>query len=195
MLPIDRITIWENRARQRLLTSFRDAVVAYFASKEDRKERRTQINRLATPVYQAVRAANVDTRMVHRGPLTHGGRITVLEVISNVFHLQEFQASPQAAVDIVDMAIGAYAHDEWNAKLRSINPLYYLSRLFNRIIEIPFEAAGRLGVDRAKLESSLAGKIGKGIAASVLWILTVLYFADQLKLLDPLLKLIGVQRP
>jgi hypothetical protein len=116
-------------------------------------------------------------------------------LISNVFHLQEFHASPQTAVDIVDIAIGAYAHDEWNATLRSVNPLYYLSRLFNLIVDIPFEAAGRLGADKAKLESSFAGRIGKGIASSILWILTVLYLVDELELLDPILNLLYVERP
>jgi hypothetical protein len=194
MLPPNKITIWENRSRQRLLKSYRDALTTYFGGSKD-PQLRTQINQLNIPVQQVIRATGLNPAVVHRDAITHGGRHTVLDALSNVFQLSEFHISSQMIIDLVDMAIGAYAYSERSAKFRSYNPLFYITRFFTWIVDLPFEAAARVGADKERLESSNAGRIVKAGSAAVLWLLAVLKAIDELGLLQSLKELLGVKSP
>lgn len=179
----NKIPIWENRRRVKLLNEFRNLVVTYFNNttpigfggfelreNEQAVNARQVINHNLQQLYTIVIAAGVNPLIEYTPPPAVGGYIRSINVILNIFNLSRFEIRPPVLLDYIDRSIGIYKNDKTNALLRTLNPLFWLGLVFEYIARLPFKIIGKMGFDQEKAESSFIGKIVKGI----FYVITVL---------------------
>ena len=168
-----KITYWENRKRVKLLSKFRDLVVDYFNNVEYNflhiKENqntlriRQEINLHLDRVYSYIIYTGVNPKIYYSPPPAVGGIAGNIDLIHNIFNLHMFDIPVQNLIDFIDRAIGIYEEDKINSLLRTFNPFFWLGRLVDFIVGIPFKFIGKIGFNREKVEASIVGKIIKGI--------------------------------
>ena len=186
-----KILIWENNRRILKLGEFRKSIVAYFNNcdfsgyalepEENQKalDARREINVSLKEVFKITVAAGINPTITYTPPPAIGGYIRDVDLIHNIFNIRAYRLSPEMIIDVIDRAIGVYATNRRMAKVRIINPFYYLGVILDLITELPFILIGRLGFDRDKAESSSVGRIAKGIFQTVAFLaatFAVLYY-------------------
>ena len=175
-----KIPYWENRKRVKMLIKFRKLVVNYFNNVEYnsffslRKNQeaiklRHEINLCLDKIYSYIISAGINPTIYYSPPPAIGGIAGDIDLIHNIFHLHRFEISPHCIIDNVDRAIGIYEDDKKNALFRTLNPFFWTGRVIDFIVEIPFKLIGEIGFNREKIESSLLGRVIKGI----LYLITV----------------------
>ncbi len=88
-------------------------------------------------------------------------------------------------LDYIDRSIGIYERNHSAAVIRTINPFFYIGWLVEFIVELPFLAIAKLGLDRKKAESSMLGRIIKGILYLITVIAALLTILQLLDILEP----------
>jgi len=192
-----KILYWENARRIRELIKFRDQVVTYFNNCEfDRLEPleneeavkvRSAINRSMVEIRDMIIAAGVLPIITYTPPRTVGGYIQNIDMILNIFHVQHYDINPKEITDYLEKAIGVYEKSQRRSKIRIFNPFFYIGFLLDLIAEIPFFLVGKIGFNRTKAESSVIGRIIKGIGylipvlAAALTILDILGYTEIIK--------------
>lgn len=197
-----KIPIWENKRRLHLLVRFRALVVSYFKHTEkkwletelieDKQARvfRMRINRLMEDAHVTVKLADLNPSTAYKLAPAAGGYVTNIDFIQDIFRIHRFQVSPTNTLDLIDRAIGIYQRDRLCALLRSVNPLFWLGLVVDYLIRFPFLVLSRLGLDPAKTEASVIGKIVKGClsvivaSALILTVLEILGYGDWLRALS-----------
>ena len=179
-----KITYWENRKRVKSLSKFRDLVIDYFNNVEydflhikenqDAIRIRQEINLRLNRVYSYIIYSGVNPEFYYSPPPAVGGIAGNIDLIHNIFNLHTFGAHAiqnliQNLIDFIDRAIGIYEEDKINSLLRTFNPFFWLERLVDFIVGIPFKFIGKIGFNREKVEASIVGKTIKG----VLYLITV----------------------
>ncbi len=164
-----KIPIWENRRRVELLTKFRSLIVEYFNNVsfeysipiENRvaKDARRNINLILNEVNSVIISAGIKTVAYYSG----GGSGGSIDLIQNVFNLHYYLIGYEQVLDMVDRAIGVYESDKSNALLRTLNPLFWISLILDYIVSLPFKFVGKMGFNQSRIESSIVGRIVKGI--------------------------------
>ena len=197
-----KIPFWENKRRRTLLNRFREATVFYFNNSEahwmadDRiendkaKQTRTEINRMIHEIHKIVILSNVNPSILYTPPPAIGGYVRNIDLIINIFNLQRFQINPQSLIDYIDRAIGVYENDYNPSILRTINPLYWISVIFDYVVSLPFILIGKLGFNQQKIEASFYGKLFKIIIQLILGTAAFLTILDKTGYLDQFIKLI-----
>mgnify|MGYP001615434167 CR=1 FL=1 len=190
------IPLWENKRRLQVLNNFRLLVKTYYdhsnyswmaegqIEKDEAKQARTEINLILHDAHNIITYSGVPTIVRYTPPPVVGGYIQNLDVIKNMFILHQFQMGEDAVTDIIDRSIGIYQSDQSLCFRRTINPFWWIGKLFTWFVSLPFKLLGTIGFDQKKAEESLIGKIIKGL----LYLITV--FASLLTILD-LLGLLG----
>ncbi|MCK4532884.1 hypothetical protein KAU39_03795 [bacterium] len=170
-----KITILENRNRTKLLVEFRKNVVNYFDNVEDAdiglgvyeneeaKQLRRTINMNLDRMYSLIILSGVKPVMCYSPPRAIGGFAGDIDLVINIFNLYEFQIDPQQLMDFIDRAIGIYSEDRLNALFRTINPFFWLCLILDYIVGLPFKIIGKIGFNQKKIETSIAGRIIKGV--------------------------------
>jgi len=196
MQAYNKILIWENDRRLKSLYEFRNNVVSYFNNcihhmfGEEPEENdvarkiRIDVNKGMAETLKIMTAAGVSPVMLVTPPPIIGGSPQIIDVVLNVFHLHNYHLRPQDVIDYLERTIGIYEKNRRAAKLRTVNPFFYLGRIFDRIAEFPFFLVGQMGFDRAKAETSIIGRIIKGIIQLITVlaaVLTVLYLLGYLE--------------
>jgi len=198
------ITIIGNRANIKTLEDFKKVIVKYFKNVkggmmikdliENDKARaaRVEINKLLKKAIQIIHQAGVSTSIYYSPPPAIGGVAGNIDLIHNMFNLRLFDLEPKDIIDPIERAIGVYEHDKTSSVLRTINPFFWINKLFRTISRIPFYILGSAGFPQNKIENSLLGRITKmllylvQVGASFLVILQMLDYLDDFK------KLIGL---
>ena len=196
------ITIFENRRRANKLRNFREDVVEYFnnlerqnrgltmsrmAETERAQELRPKINLELAEVSEMIDAAGLSSAIVYREAPVQGGRAMPISQLENIFRLHELELSPQHLTDVIERAIGVYENDYWSAVIRTFNPLFWIGRILDKIVGLPFLFLEKIGFNRDRAEGSFIGKIVKGIlylitvAAAFLQILDILDWLGPFK--------------
>jgi len=144
-----KISIWENRKRLKLLNEFRNLVITYFNNiesdlfnlRENQQaiEARRKINLLIDKVHFIIRSAGILPLMYYSPPPAVGGLAGNIDLIYNIFNLYRFKIEPQYLLDFIDRAIGIYENDKFNALLRTLNPLFWISLILDYIVSLPFK--------------------------------------------------------
>lgn len=198
----NEILIWENKRRVQKLLEFRSDVVEYFSNSKyewmnrDRVENdksqaaRQKLNRSLEYTHDVLICSGTGTRIRYTPPAAIGGYIQDLDLVENIFNLQNYQISPNNLLDIIDRAIGIYESDQSSAVIRVLNPFFYLEIFLDWISTIPFKLLAKLGFNQVKAQESFIGKIFKGLVylvTALASILTVLQLIDHL---DPAKELI-----
>jgi hypothetical protein len=89
-----------------------------------------------------------------------GGYVKEIDILTCIFKLPENHVDYNDLIDLLEMTVGVYEKDQLKARVRSINPVYWLFRLIEWIVDIPFRFLGKY-FDQSKIESSFIGKLVK----------------------------------
>jgi len=188
-----KIPIWENRKRIKELIEFRTDIVTYFNNLESyaimgvkendiAKKIRAKINGKLDKIHSYFDDTEVYPTLIHRAPPAIGGYIESVDLLLNIFTLHQFpEINPKSIVDYIDRLIGVYKSDTVIAWFRTINPLWWLFLLIEFIASIPFKILESAGLNRAKIEGAILGKIFKAIFEITMWIaalLTIKHFLN-----------------
>lgn len=194
-----KILVWENSRRLENLYMLRELVLQYFNNsraelmmgarieEQAASEARVKINRIIDEAHDIILYADINPSITWSPPPAVGGYIRNIDLIQNIFNLEQFQITGNEVLDFIDRTIGIYEANNRSAALRVINPFFYLALLFDTISELPFFAIEKLGFNRKKAESSSIGKLVKGVlylitvAAGFLTILELLGFIEPVK--------------
>lgn len=195
MRPYDKIFIWENRNRVKLLKEFRNLVIEYynnvernsfFSVKENEKatKLRTKINLILDKIYWIIKSANVETSIFYFPPPAVGGYSLDIDLICNIFNLARYEISPQQVLDHIERAIGIYEEDKIKSLLRTFNPFTWIMLIIEYLATLPFKFLEILGFNRTEIEASILGKIFKGIFQFIFWFAALLTVLEKFELLD-----------
>lgn len=105
--------------------------------------------------------ANISPTIIYTPPPMLGGPIQRMNVLDNIFNLQNYDIEIQGVVDFIDQAIGVYRNDFIYSVLRIFNPLYWLKIILELVASVPFVLLGVIGVDEKKAEKSYVGRVTK----------------------------------
>ena len=193
-----RILIWENKRRLNRLSEFRSLMIRYFnnsrvglgggrVEESAAKEARREINRLRDEIHSIILNSGIDPVFSWTPPSAVGGDETEIDLIEDIFDLDQFDIGPNNVLGLIDRAIGEYESNRRSAFVRTINPFFYLGRVLDTISDLPFIVIGILGFNRQKIKASVVGRLVKGlfyliiIVAAVLTILHLLGFLEPIK--------------
>ncbi len=178
MRCFNRLFIWENNKYFRILQAYRKDVIEYFKNtkfswysdpveNDSAIELREKINMSAYSVIIALETAKVNPVVTYTPPPMVGGVTKHIDVVKNIFILHSFRMDSEDILDFIDQAIGVYRTDRKKSLIRTINPFYWLTFILIEVIKIPFFILGTVGFDQNRLESSMIGRLFKGIALIV----------------------------
>lgn len=191
----NRMLIFENTAKRKLLIKFRELLVSFFNDQkwddfsrsyiesEEGAKKRVQINKLVNRVSWVINEAGVSASIYYSPPPISGGFAGHIDLLQNLFNLESYRISPQQIIDIIDRAIGNYEGDRFNAALRVINPLFWFGLLLDYIVSLPFKLIGKMGFSEQKAEGSVLGRIIKGVLYLIMVfasLLSIFYYLDYL---------------
>ncbi len=195
----------ENNRRIALLNKFGDELSRYLCGTEfgslldgpretqDASEARSELNHMLNEVTQILYAAGCPPVLQWSPPPMIGGRGCNLNVIINLFRLNHYMIKPREVLDFIERAAGIYEGQHRAAVIRTLNPFFWISRLIGWIASLPFAFLGHIGLPRPKIESSVIGKIFKGVTELATGIATI---AGMLKLsgwFDPVVKFLQIK--
>ncbi len=193
-----KILIWGNKRRLNKLREFRPLMIRYFNNSrvgfgggrvEDSaaKEARREINLLRDEIHSIILNSGIDPSFSWTPPAAVGDDETEIDLIEDVFNLDQFDIGPNNLLDLIDRAIGKYDANRKSAFVRTFNPFFYLGLVLDTISDLPFIAIGILGFNRQKMKASVVGRLVKGIlyltiiVAAVFTILHLLDFVEPIK--------------
>ena len=120
-------------------------------------------------------------------PAAVGDHAIEVDLIENIFNLDQFDIGPSNLLAVIDRAIAKYDSNRKAALVRTFNPFFYLGWILDTISDLPFIVIGILGFNRQKIKTSAIGRLVKGIlyltiiVAAVLTILYLLDFVEPIK--------------
>jgi hypothetical protein len=192
------MTILQNLESTRTLVKFKRKAEVYFGNVDQgafgldttesptAKKMRSQLNVGLDKVKRTLSSVDVFPSISQARRLAAGESEEDVDLVENIFNLHRYQVSPQILVDHIERAIGIYRDDRINAWMRTLNPLFWLSILFDYAGRLPFFILGSLGFDRSKLEGGALGKFLKGCFRAALLLVLLTGILHYLGALDPL---------
>lgn len=151
------------------------------------KEARREINQLRDEIHSIILNLGIDPLFSWTPPSAIGGDETKIDLIEDIFDLDQFDIGPNNVLGLIDRAIGEYDSNRRSAFVRTFNPFFYLGRVLDTITDLPFIVTGILGFNREKIKASTIGRLVKGIlyliiiVAAILTILHLLNFVEPIK--------------
>ena len=193
-----KILIWENKRRLNKLREFRSLMIRYFnhsrvgfgggrVEESAAKEARREINRLKDEIHSIILDSGIDPGFSWTPPSAVGGEETKINLIEDIFNLDQFDIGPNNVLYLIDGAIGIYDANRRSAFVRTFNPFFYLGRVLDAITDLPFIIIGIFGFNRQRMKASAVGRLVKGslyliiIVAVFLTILHLLNFLEPIK--------------
>ena len=149
------------------------------------KEARVKINRIMDETHEIILCSGINPLLTWTPPALVGGYAQKVDLIQNIFNIHRFQISHDYILDFIDRAIGIYQSNHKSSLIRICNPFFYIGLVFEAISELPFIAIGKLGFDRQKAESSVIGRLVKGILYLITVIAALLTILHLLELIEP----------
>ena len=192
-----KIPVWENSRRLDKLYEFRELILKYFNNsrfewmadgrieEDDARTARVAINRSMDEVHDIVLYSGINPSITWTPPPAVGGYRQNIDLIQNIFYLHAFKVEPNNILDFLDRSIGIYESNSVPSLLRALSPLFYIGLIFDALVEIPFIFIGKLGLNREKAESSLIGKLIKGMLYLITVVAAFLTILQLLDLIDP----------
>jgi hypothetical protein len=153
MKHYDKLTVLRNRHRARDLRMFRKVVEEYFERSEydsdglpvdweGAQTARSQIHRMLPRILQVVKAAGIGSPETATDP---GVGVGDPDALQHIFTSRYVDTGGQEILDVIDMAMGVYEANRFNALGRTVNPLYYTATLLAFVVSLPrrfFRALG-----------------------------------------------------
>ena len=190
-----KILVWENEKRLKKLIEFRQLVIKYFNNshpgsmgqrieQKDAQEARTEINMDKAEVHSIILNSGTNLTHTYHPPPAVGGRVMDIDLIFNIFDLDQLRVDSKMVLDHIEIAIGAYQSNHKPALVRMFNPFFYIGVVLGAISNVPFIVIGTLGFNRQKAEASTIGRIVKGfiqVAAPTIFILKAFGLFEPVK--------------
>ena len=193
-----KILIWENKRRLNKLKTFRSLMIRYFnnsrigfgggrVEESAAKEARREINRFRDEIHSIILNSGIDPSFSWTPPAAVGGDETKIDLIEDIFELDQFDIGPNNVLACIDRTIEKYDSSRKSTFVRTLNPFFYLGRVLNTITDLPFIVTGILGFNRQKIKASAVGRLVKGIlylsiiVAAAFTILHLLGFVEPIK--------------
>ncbi len=192
-----KILIWENKRRLNKLREFRPLMIRYFNNSQvgfgggrveesAAKEARREINLLRDEIHSIILNSGIDPIFSWTPPSAVGGDETEIDLIEEIFDLDQFDVGPNNVLGLIDRAIGKYDANRKSAFVRTFNPFFYLGRALDVITDLPFIVIGILGFSRQKIRTSAIGRLVKGILYLIIIVAAVLTILHLLDFLEPI---------
>ena len=198
MLHYKRMTIFQNLERTRTLVKFKKLIETYFANLDQgafglettenpiAKRDRSQLNLRLENVRRALDSVETYPAAPNVRRSTAYEPSGEIDLLENIFSLQQHKVDPKTLVDHIERAIGIYTTDRFGASVRTLNPFFWLSILIDYTARLPFFLLGSLGLDRDRLEGAALGKLLKGFFRVAVLLALLVGLIHYLGLLDPL---------
>lgn len=192
-----KILIWENNRRLNKLIEFRKLIFAYFDNSRVEwitdgrieeiaaHEARVKINRAMREISSMIFQSGMAPTLHWIPPATVRAHVVNVNLIENIFRLDELFIDPRHVLDIIDRSIGIYDSNAKWARIKIFNPLFYIGLVLDFISDLPFIALGKLGFNRQKARSSAIGRIVKGVLYLITILAAFLTTLHHLGYLDP----------
>ena len=161
-----KILIWENARRLSKLAEYRELIIEYFNNHTNTvaaSVARSKINRSMNEIHSIVLHSGTNPILTWRAPPTAGGYSVNVDLIANIFNLDDYFTEYDLVLDLIDRAIGIYESNAKSALIRIFNPFFYVGLVFDFISDLPFIALGKLGLNRQKARTSAIGRLVKGV--------------------------------
>ena len=192
-----KILIWENKRRLNKLREFRSFMIRYFnnsrvglgggrVEESAAKEARREINRLRDEMHSIILNSGIDPVFSWTPPSAVGGDETEIDLIEEIFDLDQFDIGPNNVLGLIDRAIGEYDSNRKSAFVRTLNPFFYIGRALDAITDLPFIIIGILGFNRQRMKASVVGRLVKGILYIILIVAGVLAVLHLLDFVEPI---------
>ncbi len=192
-----RILIWENKRRLNELREFRSFMIRYFnnsrvgfgggrVEESAAKEARREINRLRDEIHSIILNSGIDPIFSWTPPSAVGGDETEIDLIEDIFDLDQFDIGANNVLGIIDRAIGEYDSNRKSAFIRTFNPFFYLGRALDVITDLPFIITRILGFNREKIKASTIGRLVKGILYLIIIVAALLTILHLFNLVEPI---------
>ena len=192
-----RILIWENKRRLNELRKFRSLMIRYFnnsrvgfgggrVEESAAKEARREINRLRDEIHSIILNSGIDPIFSWTPPSAVGGDETEIDLIEEIFDLDQFDIGPNNVLGLIDRAIREYDSNRKSAFIRTFNPFFYLGRALDVITDLPFIIIGILGFNREKIKASTIGRLVKGILYLIIIVAALLTILHLFNLVEPI---------
>ena len=150
------------------------------------KEARSQINPLIAEIHSIIRSSGVNPVLPWTPPANLGDRAIEVDLIKNIFNLDQFNIGPSNLLAFIDRAIGIYESNRKSALVRTCNPFFYIGRALDTISDLPFIVIGILGFNRQKIRASKIGKLVKGVLYLIIVVAVLIAILYLLDLLEPI---------
>ena len=161
-----KILIRENARRLSKLVEFRELIIEYFNNHSNTaaaNAARKKINRSMNQAHSIVVQSGTNPVLTWRAPPTAGGYSVRVDLIANIFNLDDYFTEYDLVLDLIDRSIGMYESNAKWARFRIFNPFYYIRLVFDFISRLPFIALGKLGANKQRLEMSKFGRLIKRV--------------------------------
>ena len=206
MKQYTKLTFWQNIVRQKKLKEYKARLEEYFRSIDyDSYDRsildtpqtritRTYLNKQADVVGQYITETGSPLRVTYTPPPVIGGYIQQIDLIDNLFNLQNFDIEVQTLIDVIDQALGIFERDFFNSVLRTIYPLFWFGKILELISSVPFYLLGSVGFNRVRLENSGIGKLVKFIIKTITLFVLIWQFLAIFKIVPQEIDLNSLKR-
>lgn len=190
-----RILIWENRRRLKQLKEFRSLMIRYFnnsrigfgggrVEESAAKDAKRDLNRLRDEIHSIILNSEMDPSFSWTRPAAAGGNDTEIDLIENLFNLDQFDIGPSNVLGIIDKTIGQHDSNRKSAFIRTLNPFFYIGVALDTISDLPFIFVGLFGFNRKKIRTSAIGRPIKAIlylTTIIAALLAILHFSGFLE--------------
>ena len=157
---------------------------------EGAREARVKINRIMDETHDIILYSGINPTLTWTPPPAVGGYVRNVDLIQNIFNLHGYRIGANEVLDFIDRAIGVYETNHRSSFIRAFNPFFYIGLVFDAIADLPFIAIGKLGFNREKAESSVMGRLIKGVLYLITVIAALLTILQLLDYLEPVKKFV-----
>jgi hypothetical protein len=143
------INYFQNRKRISDLKKFKNLVNSYFenisftfhnlSENDIAQEKRTEINLMTARITRFLSDAGVSTEVYYSPPPAIGGPCGRIDILGNIFQAHVFDFNKNTIIDMLEKAIGVYNDDKSLSVIRTINPFFWLNKIFTYIARLPFQ--------------------------------------------------------
>ncbi len=148
------------------------------------KKARYDLNRLRDEIHSIILNSEVDPSFSWTLSAATGGDDTEIDLIEDLFNLDQFDIGPNNALGIIDKAIGQYDSNRKSAFIRTLNPFFYIGVALDTISDLPFIVIGLFGLKRERIRTSAIGRPIKAIlylTTAIAALLAILHFSGFLE--------------
>jgi hypothetical protein len=148
------------------------------------KEARRDLNRLRDQIHSIILSSEMDPSFSWTRPAAAGGDDMEIDLIEDLFNLDQFGIGPNNVLGIIDKTIEQYDANRKSAFIRTLNPFFYIGVALNTISDLPFIVIGLFGFNRQKIQTAGTGRAIKGTLYLITVIAAVLAILDLLGFLE-----------